>query len=163
MHDYDNYGQEIESGAAETGTAIRQLTAAEVIATRIEVAERFAQPEYWTKDGKLCEWLREPYKSTRYIDSVDTSWNIGSFAAGSPVIVFFEIEENRNQATVGYVLSEISKAIEILAECSSFSFYLTNFQFDYLIAYSEEEYIFAAGTAIAWFNSRFPSTPDSDI
>jgi len=80
------------------------------------------------------------------------SW-ISEFLDNCPVIIFFDESDDKSMVRLEHGL-HVSK---ILGECFGFVFYLTDFNYNYLICFNDHDILIGAGTAKDWIKIKSES------
>ncbi len=131
---------ELEENAEKLGVKYRRLDVALSKSIYESVCQTFTSN---TLRGRLFEKLVESVSLTG-----EQAWNwFGQYPETSTVLVF--CEDRRNL----FEFAELNSVVLVYYECPLFTIYVTNPNLDFLLVYTEEQILIAAGKAADWLES----------
>ncbi len=138
-----NPESELLEGAKNLGIKIRQLDVAKSTSIRELIEKKFAMTKV---SGRLFERL---IVSTGIVNEQAWQW-LRDYPESSPVLAFFEKRKSKNI----FEFESIKELIDAYYEGGLYTIYLTNHRCDFLLSYTVEQSIVAAGTAKRWLEIR---------
>ena len=88
--------------------------------------------------------------------SNDNAWSwIDQFIESEAIMFFNPCDEK-----ISYIFNNGTDIVNTLADCYNFEFYITNFNFDYILCFSHHRILYACGTASEWLKSYKTSEYD---
>lgn len=129
---------EVKDAIVETGLSERVIFQSKLTIWN-QVLRLFSSSEYVYP---FWEHLNEPISVT-----YPFAWEwFDSLLSGKEVILFFEPDENDGC----FLFDDGGNLMPVLAECYRFTFYLTDTNSSFLLAYNDHENLIACGSAKEW-------------
>lgn len=129
--------------AKNLGIKIRKLDITKSTSIRESIEEKFVIPNV---SGRLFE------KLTVFVGIVnEQAWQwLYDYPESSHVLAFFEKSESKNI----FEFESIKELIDAYYEGGLYTIYITNYRCDFLLGYTVEQSIIAAGVAKNWLKTR---------
>jgi len=136
---------ELLEGAKNLGiTRFRQLSIAESKAIQQTIEEKFARP------GTVNRLFERLIVSSGIVNEQAWQW-LRDYPESSSVVAFFEKRERSESA---FEFQSIRELVDAFYEGTFYTIYITNFDCDYLLSYTDEQSIVTAGVAMDWVEAR---------
>ncbi len=75
------------------------------------------------------------------------AWKLFSkMLKGKEVVLFFDFDDDKNM----FLFVDGGVLTDVFANCFRFTFYITNIENTFLLAYNDHDYLIASGEAIRW-------------
>jgi len=136
---------ELLEGAENLGiTRFRQLDVAESNVIKQTIEKKFAMP------GTVHRLFERLTVSSGIVNEQAWQW-LRDYPESSSVLAFFE---KRERSESMFEFQSIRELIDAYYEGIYYTIYITNFDCDYLLSYTVEQSIVAAGVAMDWLDAR---------
>ena len=134
---------ELLTNAKVLNIRVRQLSEMDAIITMQNVSRKFASS---SMRGRLFEKLIECIGIKN-----EQAWQwIGEYRVRGPIFVFFEDTEGSDV----FELESTKDFVRVYENCALFTIYLTDLENNFLIVYTNEQTLIAAGTAADWLECK---------
>jgi hypothetical protein len=136
---------ELLEGAEILGiTRFRQLDVAESNVIQQTIEKKFATP------GTVYRLFERVKICSGIVNEQAWQW-LRDYPEPSSVLAFFEKSERSDSM---FEFQSIRELIDAFYEGTFYTIYITNFDCDYLLSYTVEQSIIAAGVAMDWLDAR---------
>ena len=139
-------------------TRFHKLELAEANSIKKSIEEKFAMS---CKDAKLfyCRLFERLINNTGSLVFDKQAWLwFRDYPESSSVLAFFETDKRSEVRSERiehmFEFESIKDLIDVYSEAPIYTLYITNRNYDYLLAYTVEDSIIAAGTAMDWLDAR---------
>ncbi len=139
--------QRLLQAISETGTVVSELGAQEGDEVRAKLAVKFAA-------GSWSRFLWERLRSFTSVADLDAWRWIGEYVGNHRAWLLFDPQTDPTL----YEFQSGDQLIDVIEEAYVFEYYVTDPDMNYLLCYSHEDVLYAAGTARGWLRARLQDT-----